>query len=436
MLAKKPTLYEVQTIRSAKIYESLVGKKIIVESVGEGIQALKVIRSSEKISELGRSAIKALEDLPLANADDFAKAIEKIASTLLPEQKSLKIFLENPNISQDIKGKYFKLLADDDPVAASRLRIAETQKAKAAASAAPAATSPEPTSTPQPGDTEFVGPPTPEKEKVRSIFARNAPEPPPEELMPIIEKIDVLLKQKFFTKENFEPTLARLIKYPDLDTMKPRELKKLPTTVSLSELTSEQLKQYQQVKGYFNKELKKQKIILKEGASLAAEVLKGKSFEVFLTFIKFYWNKIFLAGLIPFKGSGIIPYHWRVLLFLSEVAYAYFDEFFNDIEKSSRYILNKVDPNSESSNVTASKFASILSFIPHLFTFGQVVGWLGSKTWHYYNPKKEIPPDEPSSAEKVEKGVSNLGKQIRGIGGKAPSGNDPSIIKPGKGNRL
>ena len=93
MLTKKPTLYEVQTMRSAKIYESLVGRKIIAESVGEGLQALKAIRNSEKISELGRSAVKALENLPLNSADDFVKAIKEISNTLDPAaQKTLKMF--------------------------------------------------------------------------------------------------------------------------------------------------------------------------------------------------------------------------------------------------------------------------------------------------------------------------------------------------------
>lgn len=99
----------LKTKRSQKLYETLIGRKIIVESVSGGLRALETLRTTDR---LPAKTLRSLTSLPLENTDDFVKAIEQIAETL--DQRSvLRKFLENNNISLEDKGKYFELLADE-----------------------------------------------------------------------------------------------------------------------------------------------------------------------------------------------------------------------------------------------------------------------------------------------------------------------------------
>lgn len=109
-------LYEIQTNRSLKLYESLVGKKIIKESVASGITAIENLKNSGKLK---KSVISALENLPLSSADDLAKAIEKIIPSFRKDSISRKV-LESDYISIEDKGKYLELLTDDTKVIEAR----------------------------------------------------------------------------------------------------------------------------------------------------------------------------------------------------------------------------------------------------------------------------------------------------------------------------
>lgn len=424
-------LYKIQTNRSARLYESLTGKKIILESIAGGLNALKAIKDAGKDGRI----LKALEKIPLSTEDDFIKAVKKIAFQYRPGH-SVRKFLEEASVEDKVK--YFELLAEERPAEASIFLKEKLKEIPSAAEPAPSpASSPKPAPTPGepdfvgPVDVEFTGPPVQASQKeqeIISLFNQNAPSPPPPELTPIIEKIDILLKEKQLTKENFDSTLAKIIKYPDLDKLPPKKLKIIPGKISLSDLTPEQLKQYQKIKEYFKKELLKQKIILATGSDLAKQVIAGKSKEAFVAFCKLYGDKIFLSGLFPIGGKGILPYRWRVILFASEMGYAFFTEFFGDIEKSAKYILDKISPDSKIQNsTTASKVAWVLGYVPHLLTLGGIIGWIGHKLfWH----GETEPKSEPSTAEKIETGATELkGKAEKAIKGFIKGSAPPDDIK-------
>lgn len=132
--------------RSQKLHEALTGRKNIFESVSGGITALKTL---EKADKLPAKTLSILSKIPLESAEDFEKAIQKIAATYKKES-TLRKFFEDSNISLDDKGKYFELLADES-------KMGEASKfAKSKITAQPTTT--KTTGTPEPGEPEFTGP--------------------------------------------------------------------------------------------------------------------------------------------------------------------------------------------------------------------------------------------------------------------------------------
>lgn len=126
-------LYEIQTNRYLKLYESLVGKKIIKESVASGLTAIENLKSSGKLKP---SIISALENLPLNSADDLVKAIENILPSFRKDSIARKM-LESNYISIEDKGKYLELLFDETKVIEAKKFAKEKLAASPAAPAAP-----------------------------------------------------------------------------------------------------------------------------------------------------------------------------------------------------------------------------------------------------------------------------------------------------------